>query len=126
MKVFWNAVLVVAIVAVIGILVWSARSGGAPPQVAGPVNQTPIPAPLPVGDGHDHEHDPAELAAIERLDPLQLRRAMEAGDAVVIDVRPAEAYVDGHIPGALHIPEHYIAGQMTWLPKEKLIVAYCT
>ncbi len=33
-----------------------------------------------------------------------LRSVSEAGDAVVLDVRPADAFADGHLPGAVNVP----------------------
>lgn len=33
-----------------------------------------------------------------------LRPASDAGDAVVLDVRPATAFADGHLPGAVNVP----------------------
>ena len=64
--------------------------------------------------------DPAEPVSREEL----LRRA-EAGDVVVIDVRPAEEYAAGHIPGAVSIPLGDLPGRLDALPPGSEIVAYC-
>jgi len=47
------------------------------------------------------------------------------GEAVVIDVRPAEEYAAGHIPGAINIPSGELPRRLAELPHDKEIVAYC-
>lgn len=56
----------------------------------------------------------------------ELRTAMDQGQVVVVDVRNAEGYTAGHIPGALHIPLGSTQSQVSSLPKEKTVVTYCT
>jgi rhodanese-related sulfurtransferase/DNA-binding transcriptional ArsR family regulator len=63
---------------------------------------------------------PAEAVGREEL----LRRA-EAGDVYVIDVRPAEEYAAGHIPGAVSIPLADLPARLDTLPADAEIVAYC-
>jgi rhodanese-related sulfurtransferase/DNA-binding MarR family transcriptional regulator len=49
-----------------------------------------------------------------------------AGDRVVIvDVRPALEYEEGHIPGAISIPPDDLPGRIDDLPRDRPIVAYC-
>jgi rhodanese-related sulfurtransferase len=48
-----------------------------------------------------------------------------AGNAVVLDVRPAEEYVAGHIPGAVSIPVQDLADRVNELPDDVEIVVYC-
>ncbi|MFF4771395.1 rhodanese-like domain-containing protein [Microtetraspora fusca] len=48
----------------------------------------------------------------------ELRARVEAGEAMVLDVRPVEEYLAGHIPGAVSIP----IGE---LPEDTEIVVYC-
>lgn len=52
-------------------------------------------------------------------------RLRRGDDLVVIDVRPAEEYAAGHLPGALSIPLDELAKRIRGLPKDKEIVAYC-
>jgi len=47
------------------------------------------------------------------------------GDIVVLDVRPADEYMAGHIPGAISIPLDELAERLTELPADTEIVAYC-
>jgi 3-mercaptopyruvate sulfurtransferase SseA len=48
------------------------------------------------------------------------------GTVTLIDVRDADSYIAGHIPGAIHIPLSYIEGEVRYLPRDKPIVTYCT
>lgn len=67
--------------------------------------------------------DPAALEAIDRD---ELADRLEAGTVVLIDVRPAEEFEQGHIDGAISVPITQVAA---WArdkaPKRKQIVAYC-
>lgn len=55
----------------------------------------------------------------------QLLRRVDSGQATVIDVRPAEEYAAGHIPGAVSIPVEELADRLAELPPDQEIVAYC-
>lgn len=55
----------------------------------------------------------------------ELRARVAAGDVVVLDVRPAEEYLAGHIPGALSIPVQELAERINELPEDTEIVVYC-
>lgn len=63
---------------------------------------------------------------IARTSPGELAAMIARGEVIVIDVREADAYIAGHIEGALHIPLSYIAGEVPYLRKGKPIVTYCT
>jgi rhodanese-related sulfurtransferase len=62
---------------------------------------------------------------IDELTREQLLERVAAGDATVIDVRPAEEYTAGHIPGALSIPLDELETRLAELPDAPKIVAYC-
>ncbi|MFI0923792.1 ArsR/SmtB family transcription factor [Streptomyces sp. NPDC021012] len=55
----------------------------------------------------------------------ELLARVEAGDVVVLDVRPPEEYLAGHIPGALSIPVAELADRIGELPEETEVVVYC-
>jgi len=55
----------------------------------------------------------------------ELRVRAAAGDVVVLDVRPAEEYRAGHIPGAVSIPVGELADRIDELPEQTEIVVYC-
>jgi rhodanese-related sulfurtransferase/DNA-binding transcriptional ArsR family regulator len=55
----------------------------------------------------------------------ELVKLAEAGGVVVLDVRPIEEYLAGHIPGAICIPVGELAGRIGELPIDAEIVVYC-
>lgn len=59
------------------------------------------------------------VAAAELLDRVR------KGLATVLDVRPAEEFEAGHLPGAVNIPIEQLSKRLGELPKRKEIVAYC-
>jgi rhodanese-related sulfurtransferase len=64
--------------------------------------------------------------AFEPIEREELARHLKAGTVVLIDVRPAEEFEQGHIAGAVSVPLEALKG---WArddaPKRKQIVAYC-
>jgi rhodanese-related sulfurtransferase len=69
-----------------------------------------------------HLEDPKEPDAITRRD---LKKQLSEGSVVVVDVRPVEEYVAGHIKGALSIPITELPSRVEELPKNVEIVVYC-
>jgi len=64
----------------------------------------------------------------EHLEPLsreELLARMAAGQVIVLDVRPAAEYQQGHIAGALSFPVAELGTRLTELPSALEIVAYC-
>ncbi len=55
----------------------------------------------------------------------ELLRRLDAGDTVVLDVRPDPEYAGGHLPGAWHIPLEELASRLAELPRDREVVAYC-
>lgn len=55
----------------------------------------------------------------------ELLHRVRAGQATVIDVRPAEEYAAGHIPGAVSVPLDDLAHRLADIPMDQEIVAYC-
>ena len=57
--------------------------------------------------------------------PVELERMMKQGESInIVDVRAAEDYAEGHIPGAVNLPKdkwHTLEG----LRKDKTNVLYC-
>jgi len=67
-----------------------------------------------------------ENASVSRIAVTDLRAKVDAGQVTVIDVRDKTAFVTAHIPGSLHVPMATVESQVTFLPKGKPIVTYCT
>lgn len=59
------------------------------------------------------------------VDRDELQRRLAAGEVVAVDVRPAEEYIAGHIPGAVSIPLDQLADRLADLPADVDVVAYC-
>jgi rhodanese-related sulfurtransferase/DNA-binding transcriptional ArsR family regulator len=64
-------------------------------------------------------------SAAEPVTRSELLRRAEAGQVVVLDVRPAEEYAAGHIPGAVSVPLADLPARLDNLPAGTEIVAYC-
>jgi rhodanese-related sulfurtransferase len=62
--------------------------------------------------------------AMETVERDELVRRVRAGEVTVIDVRPREEYLAGHIPGAISLPLADLKKQLPRLPQRE-IVAYC-
>lgn len=71
---------------------------------------------------------PAAPAAdgARRISVSELKDLIAKNQAVVIDVRNEASYNAGHIHGARLIPEAEIPNHLSELPKDKLIVTYCS
>lgn len=87
-----------------------------PTQVTEPVSTQPE-ANLPQTD-----------AEVPRVPADQAKAASDSGDAVIVDVRGAEAYARSHITGALEVSLSAIQTDPANLPldKNKWIITYCT
>ena len=71
------------------------------------------------------ENPPDPFAKIPRMTVAELKKALDEGRAVAADVRPPEAFEEGHIEGALSVPEEDWAAHVEGVPKDKLVVTYC-
>lgn len=61
-----------------------------------------------------------------RISVNELKDLLDKNQAVVIDVRNEASYNAGHVHGAKLIPEADIPNHLSELPKDKLIVTYCS
>jgi rhodanese-related sulfurtransferase/DNA-binding transcriptional ArsR family regulator len=66
-----------------------------------------------------------QRGALEPMDKEELVRRVRAGEVTLIDVRPHEEYVAGHIPGALSVPLADLASRLGELRKQRDVIAYC-
>jgi rhodanese-related sulfurtransferase len=62
---------------------------------------------------------------MEPVDRTLLVERVRSGEVTVLDVRPAEEYLAGHIPGAVSIPLDQLEERLAELPNDREIVAYC-
>jgi ArsR family transcriptional regulator len=64
----------------------------------------------------------------DNLEPVtraELMRRLKAGTVTVLDVRPADEYALGHLPGALNLPLAKLKRHLRNLDRSREIVAYC-
>jgi len=60
-----------------------------------------------------------------RISVEETQKAVEAGSAVIVDVRDTANYKTSHIKGAINVPLQQFDERIGELPKDKLIVTYC-
>lgn len=64
----------------------------------------------------------------EALEPIgrhELLDRVREGSVTVLDVRPAEEYLAGHIPGAVSMPPEELERRLAELSRDREIIAYC-
>jgi rhodanese-related sulfurtransferase/DNA-binding HxlR family transcriptional regulator len=69
---------------------------------------------------HDYLGEEVEVIGRE-----ELIARLSRGDAVLVDVRPAEEFAAGHIEGARSIPIDELKRRLAELPKDREVIAYC-
>jgi rhodanese-related sulfurtransferase len=62
---------------------------------------------------------------VEAIGREELMARLQRGDAVLVDVRPAEEYAAGHIAGARSIPIGELEQRLAELPADREVIAYC-
>jgi len=67
----------------------------------------------------------SQTADVESVDRQTLVARLRSGEAILIDVRPRDEYVAGHLPGALSIPLDELATRLEEFKKGQEVVAYC-
>jgi rhodanese-related sulfurtransferase/DNA-binding transcriptional ArsR family regulator len=66
--------------------------------------------------------------ARDGLEPIsrpELRKRMRAGTVTLLDVRPRDEFVLGHLPNAVNIPLKALEARLSELDPSQEIVAYC-
>lgn len=66
-----------------------------------------------------------ERGEMEPVPREELVRRAERGEVVVLDVRPTEEFEAGHIAGAISIPLTELSAQLSRIPPDLDVVAYC-
>jgi len=108
------AVIVVLILAIAGLILWAA-------------NRTPAAQPAAAAVGvAEGTTAVVDFPEVPRVPLPDAKKEIDSGKYTVIDVRDAQSYINGHIPGAMHIPLARIEGEIPYLPKGKPIITYCT
>jgi len=63
---------------------------------------------------------------VRRVTPAQAHEAFDNGVAVIIDMRGEEQYKSEHIKGSINIPLGQLDARMGELPRNKMIITYCS
>jgi len=63
---------------------------------------------------------------VRRITPEEARQAVESGKAIIIDVRDEASYKAGHVKGARWILADDIGSRIKELPRDKMIITYCS
>jgi 3-mercaptopyruvate sulfurtransferase SseA len=61
-----------------------------------------------------------------RVTTSELEAMLKNNEAIVVDVRNQESYDIAHIPGSRLIPAGEILNHVNSLPRDKMIVTYCS
>lgn len=83
-------------------------------QNSRPANQTPTSSQQPPADG------------ARRITAEELHKIWEKNEVLIIDTRAESAYKQEHIKGAISMPTGTVLQRVDELPRNKMIVAYCT
>ena len=83
-------------------------------KVASNQNKTQLEPPTTYADG------------ARRITTQELEALMKNNEAFVVDVRNQAAFDLGHIPGSKLIPSGEILNHVNELPRDKMIVTYCS
>lgn len=71
-------------------------------------------------DGYFHERD-----SLEPVSRDELVERMREGSVTLLDVRPDDEFVGGHLPGAIGLPLSELVQRLGELPRDQEIIAYC-
>ncbi|MDD2058861.1 metalloregulator ArsR/SmtB family transcription factor [Pseudomonas sp. GD03860] len=70
----------------------------------------------------DSQNTPEQLEAISREELLERLREQSV---TLLDVRPADEFAQGHLPGAINIPFRELQQRLGELPPSQEVIAYC-
>ena len=90
--------------------------GGNAPVAKSPTTSAPAAPEIPT----------VHADGVRRVTTVELHDLLAKNQAVVIDVRNDASYKQGHIRGAKLIPVESVLQKADELPKDKLIVTYCS
>lgn len=92
------------------------------------VSPTPKPTatwvPVPTSPPTPENREPTQ-ADVTRIDPARAWEMLQAGEAVLVDVRVAGSYAEEHAAGAISMPIGEVPARVGALPADKLVIFYC-
>jgi hypothetical protein len=96
----------------------------ATPAVSATPGPTATWVPLPTAPPTPENGEPTK-ADVVRIDPARAWEMLEAGEAVLVDVRVAGSYAQEHAAGAISMPIAEVQARAGELPADKLVIFYC-
>lgn len=103
-----------------GLLFAAACTDPAHPIAVNSAASKPAATVAPPADSHAEEENAPRVTLAEA------KKAFDAGEAVIVDVRDEMAYKAEHIKGSVNIPTAQLDAKANTLPKGKKIIAYCS
>lgn len=85
------------------------------------LSQTPKTSSIP-----QQSSPPPPTDNARRIKAAEAHDIWEKGDAVIIDTRAEAAYKEEHIKGSISMPTGTVLARVDELPRNKMIIAYCT
>ena len=65
------------------------------------------------------------LQQVPQITANDLQASLEHGAVTLVDVRNANEWAEGHIPGAIHVPLGRLAERLAEVPRERPVVMQC-
>jgi len=110
-------------------LIGSSTSGGNPgnnPSGAGITTLPQATNPQAQATSANPVVGPTQIEAIRMpIEEFMTLYSDPAKRPIIVDVRTKQAYDEGHIAGAVSIPDPETETRLAELPKDRLIIAYC-
>ncbi len=69
---------------------------------------------------HNHQDE------VKRISVKDAKELFDSGEAVFVDARSKNSYINEHIKGAINIPVKQTEKRYEELPKDKKIIVYCS
>jgi 3-mercaptopyruvate sulfurtransferase SseA len=88
-------------------------------------NETPL-AQAPKAGATPQQPSPPPADNARRITVAELHDLYQKNNVLIIDTRPDSAYKDEHIKGSISMPTGTVLSRVDELPRDKMIVAYCT
>jgi hypothetical protein len=129
-----NLLLFVLALVALGVIGYVIGSGLTQPQQASPGQQPvgAVTATLPPELAAQAQNPQVAVPTTApdtapRIEVDEYKTVYDQGnpDTILVDVRTADSFAQGHITGAVSIPELEMANRLAELPKDKHIVLYC-
>ena len=129
---FGMALVGISVAVVLVIILWAAVSSGGTAgvvsstgQISQSVNQSDQATAQALVVATQVVVDATETAGLPRIEPAEAISLANAGNAMIVDVRGRENYLQGHIKGSTNIPESEVSKRMAEFPKLGNLIVYC-